>query len=68
MNCVQQCFTNFILFVSPSSQQTEQENRQNVFLDQFPDFLHLLRDGKEVIVVGDINCHFENKHNSEVCK
>ena len=38
------------------------------FLDQFPDFLHLLRDSKEIIVVGDINCHFENKHNSELCK
>ena len=38
------------------------------FWDQFPDFLHLLSDGKEIIVVGDINGHFENKHNSEVCQ
>ena len=38
VNRVQQCFTNFILFVLPSSQQTERENRQNVFWTSFQIF------------------------------
>ena len=40
-----------------------------MFLDQFPDFLHSLSDGKgEITVVGDFIFHFANEHDSEVCK
>ena len=40
-----------------------------MFLDQLPDFLHSLSDGKrEIIVMGDFNLTFENERDSEVCK
>ena len=63
MHRVQQCFTHFGWFVQLSSQQTEQEYKQNVFgsVSRFSS----LGKGK-IIVVGDFNFHIEDEHDSKV--
>ena len=59
--------TSICLYRPPYSKQNN--NTNNMFLDEFPDFLHSLGDSKgAVTVMGDINFHFENQHDSEVCK
>ena len=59
--------TLICLYRPPYSKQTNNTNK--MVLDEFPDFLHPLSDKKgEVIVMGDFNFHFDNQHDSEVCK
>ena len=59
--------TLICLYRPPYSKQNNNTNK--MFLDEFPDCLHSLNDRKaEVIVMGDFKFHFDNQHDSEVCK
>ena len=55
------------MYRPPYSKQSNNTNK--MFLDELPDFLHSLSDGKgEVIVMGDFNFHFDSKLDSKVYK